>query len=144
MKPTLIPALLALVAAGIATPGAASPRVDAPLVPAVAPSPAEVREPAPPEVIAAPPRDASIRESREPVPADVKVELRRQSNGALRVSVSRRGQVVTLRRAGARAAAADRASIDVRRGDEDTLPILWETTAPDSLTTTRGVVHLAS
>lgn len=144
MKTSLLPALLAL-AAGIVTPRLAAPAIARNLVAvpaAVAASPEPLAAPA--TVIAIPPTArASIVAIDAPVPADVKIEVRRDGAEGVVISVRRKDHVVTLRRGDARVVAAEQAQIRIHRGEEGDAPLIWETTAPGSLATTRGLVVLA-
>jgi hypothetical protein len=141
MKISILPALLAL-ASGVVTSRSASPRSEVEAVAVVAPTsiaaaPESLAAPAP-LVVAAP--AARLAAIGAPVPADVKVEVRREGAADVQISVRRKGQVITLRRGDTRVVAAEVASIRLPRGAGDGVPLIWETTAPGSLATTRGLV----
>jgi hypothetical protein len=134
---TLSLSLFALLALGChgaveATPAAESAPPLAEGAPAEAPPALAPMTPAvtPPEV----------RETGAPVPADVVADVRAGGAGKLVMKLARRGYLVALRHGSARATGADAASLSLEQGDTE--PVVWETTAVDTLATARGTLRI--
>ncbi len=92
------------------------------------------------------PATPRIEALADPAPRDVEVEVVPDERGGHRVRVRRRGYLVSLRNETARAAGQDWALVRVtaQPGEGATAGrLVWETTRPDSLETTRGVVLLS-
>lgn len=90
----------------------------------------------------------SVRRVDGPVAREVEVEVTADPRGGSRVVVRRRGHLVSLRHEEARAAGEDWAAMHLatragqREGVRDRL--VWETTRPATLETTRGIVELTA
>jgi hypothetical protein len=123
--------------------GCAANNVAAPADPATPPVAQEVLAAAPetpsPGQPPAPAEVPAIRPTGAEVPRDLTVRVERDRTGA-HLRVERRGSLVALRRAGARAAGDAAARLDVEPGGTGATPIVWETTKLDTLETTRGTI----
>jgi hypothetical protein len=144
MKISIFPTLLAL-ASGVVTPSFTPPRGDIEPEPLVAPAEAaDTIEPA--AALVEPIRELTVSTRLAPIaapaPADVKVDVRRDGKGGARITVNRKGFVITLRRGSERVVAAEQASLPLLRGDAAATQMIWETTALATLVTTRGLVVL--
>jgi hypothetical protein len=109
------------------------------------PDPAPVPEvplaPLPPVSRPAAPPEDPVRALDTPVPEDVTVHVKRATEGRLQVQVKRKGHVVALRRGAGHRNGDGEAAIEVAAAG-DTMPIVWETTDPVTLVTTRGLVEI--
>lgn len=143
MKISILPTLLAL-AYGVVSPSVASSRSELAVDPLVAPTEGEGEGAIEPVAALVEPIGEVTASTKlvpigAPVPADVKVDVRRDGAGAARISVSRKGFVITLRRGSERVVAAEQASLPLAQADAAT-QMIWETTARDTLVTARGLV----
>jgi len=86
-----------------------------------------------------PPADP-LRALDEPVPEGVTVKVRAETEGRLRVQVARKGHVVAIRRGAGHRTGDGEAAIEIAAGEA--APIVWETTDPVTLVTTRGLIEL--
>jgi hypothetical protein len=97
-------------------------------------------------------RAGRVTESQDPAPRDVRVEVTPQQDGALEVVLRRRGYLVALVDAHARAVGADwvmvrllprpATSPSAALGDAHAERLVWEATRPGSLETTRGTLRI--
>jgi hypothetical protein len=131
-------------------------------LPSMDPSVRAADPPPPRPVIAAEPArspgvaGAPIAALAEPAPPDLSVQVSSQGGGVHRIVVRRPGYLVALMHGWSRASGAESAGMRVEvaerddrapnarraRADEEIDRFVWETTAPGTLVTTRGVVSL--
>ncbi|APR81979.1 Hypothetical protein A7982_07328 [Minicystis rosea] len=91
----------------------------------------------------------AVEATETPVPADVTIEVTADARSGHRVMVQRKGYLVSLRHEDARAAGEDWAAMHLakrpttKHGAEARDRLVWETTHPSTLQTTRGLAILS-
>jgi hypothetical protein len=136
VKTTLL-APLGLLALSCAHPAPPQATPAAPEPTAAEPTPARAPLPAP-----APPAPLAAIEGAPP--QDLTLVVRPQREGRFAVRLQRKGHLVALRQGEARASGDGRAELDAATSSAPGTPIVWETSDPVTLVTTRGLVELES
>lgn len=118
------------------------------IAPAGDPPPTPEPPPPPPAITAAPaeastaPAAAGIQATPDPVPADVKLVIDRETEHRWEVGVARKGYLIALRQGSDSAAGNGEARLAHVMSTARGVPIVWEATDPVTLVTTRGLVEI--